>query len=200
LRLLDKIKPVFSVIDIWAKFRAQRGKNQDQYDFESEELRWLHAEANDRSMCIKSVGHRTKFEDPSDPFINFGGSTAITGGVDTMLAFSKMPNDISQRELQMRGRDTGDASWILKVDERLNCTKVCDGEQFVSSDQIRYLRVMANGRIRAQHELGKELNVSQQAVSKVLRTLHEKGLIQHVVGGAELSVEGHQVLEAQGRY
>jgi hypothetical protein len=199
LRLVDKITPVFSVIDIWAKFRARRHKDDDQYEFESEELRWLNATANERDMCILGVGHRTKFEDISDPFINFAGSTAITAGVDTMLAFSKVPGDTGQRELQLRGRDTGDESWILRVDEKLNCAKVCSGDQFVSPALARYLKLMAEKPSNAWtvRELSKAADVSFQAVAKAFDALRDRGLIEpSAMGGSLITAAGLQIAQA----
>jgi hypothetical protein len=188
LRLVDQHKPVFAVIDIWAKFRAARYRDQDQYEFESAELSWLHATANERDMCILCVGHRTKFEDPDDPFINFAGSTAIIAGVDTMLAFSKVPGNTCQRQLQLRGRDTGDESWILRIDEKLNCSKVCDGDQFVTPAHTRYLKLMAEKPTNAwtASELATKAEVTPQAVTKSFVILRDRGLIEPGIGGGSV--------------
>jgi len=194
LRKLDEIKPVFAVVDTWAKFRAPRFKDMDQYDFEGEELRWLHAEANARGMSILCVGHRTKLHDPTDPFINFAGSTAVTAGVDVMLAFSKVPSDTALRQLDIRGRDTGDSTWILKLDENLNCIKVCKGAEYVTADQGRYLEAMGSA-VWSQKDLAKKLGVSQPAVSGMLATLCEKGLAKLTVGGTQATEEGLRIVD-----
>lgn len=195
LELLDEIEPVLAVIDVWAKFRAPIDTKADRYEFEGQELSWLHDTANQRDMAILGVGHRTKFDDPNDPFTNFAGSTAITAGVDTALAFSKVPGDTCLRELQMRGRDTGDESWIVRIDERLNCTKVCSGEQLVTDDQAHYLKTMGS-KIWQQAALAQELGVSKQAVSKMLARLGEKGLVHLTVGGTTLTEAGMQMIDA----
>ncbi len=195
LVLLDELHPVVVIIDVWAKFRAPLDAKVDRYEFDQAELAWLHSEANERDIAILLVGHRTKFEDPDDPFNNFAGSTAVMGGVDTAIAFGKVPGETSLRELNTRGRDTGDAGWIVRVDANLNCSKVCDADQYVSPALAGYIKAMGK-QIWTQAALAKEMGVTQPAVSKALAQFYERGLVELTTGGSRLTEVGLLVLAA----
>lgn len=105
------------IIDTLQKVRKINGGKQDsnQYAADYTELGLLKEFADDNQIAILVVHHTRKMKDPSDPFANLLGSTAIQGVMDTMAVMDKDNN--GQVTMYCKGRDVGDTSKVLDFDD-----------------------------------------------------------------------------------
>ncbi|MEM5451533.1 AAA family ATPase [Paraburkholderia guartelaensis] len=181
------------IIDIWKKFCGAQPRGIEQYDFETDELQWLAKEANDRGIAIVLVFHTVKSPPlDGDPFSAISGSVAITGNADTMFVLRR-EGDVTK--LYQRGRDSGDASYVLRMGEDLRFRYVCDGDQTASEEQMKYLTAIYHGD-RLPNELMNALGVSRQAVWKMIHRLQESGYITMPGGVPSLTQIARQMVEA----
>ena len=104
----------FVVIDVFQK--VKRGKQQNQTDYESdyEILTVLKGIADKYDGCIMPIYHDRKFVDPTDPFSNLLGSTAIVGVSDFVWVLFKEHREDKEATLAVTGRTIQDASFKLK--------------------------------------------------------------------------------------
>ncbi|MEM5421306.1 AAA family ATPase [Paraburkholderia ferrariae] len=185
------------VIDVWRKFALPQPRHVEQYEHEQEELQWLSKLGTERGISILCVGHTVK--NPamdSDVFVGIGGSSAITGNSDAVMLLRREGED--ERVLYTQGRDLGEASWRLRLDDRLTFHCLGDASLCVTREQMDYLRAIAEGAW-SQRMLADRMKVTRQAVSQMLDRLTTSGLIHSATGMTVLTLTGEQVLEAQNR-
>ncbi|CAG4926151.1 AAA family ATPase [Paraburkholderia saeva] len=189
---LDRMPVKLLVIDVWAKFRAPLDRRQDQGEQEGSELAFLAREANERAMAVIAVGHTVK-SDIGDVYSQIGGSTAVAGGADALFVLRKEADD--RRVLHMTGRDVADSRLMLRLGDDLQFRFMCDADAMVSTEQLAYLRAIANGA-GMQNQIAKALDVSYAAVSKMIPRLLEAGLVRRPGGLLMLTEIGRQVVGA----
>jgi hypothetical protein len=192
--MLDKLPGLkLVVIDIWKKFCAPLDRRQDQYEQETAELQWLAAEANARGLAIVAVVHTVKTEVAGDVYSTIGGSNAVAGNPEGLFVLRK-ETDADRRTLHMQGRDIPDQKLALRIGADLRFTLLCaDADAMASDDQLRYLRAIRDGH-HMPSDLRTYLDVSQQAVWKMLARLHEMHLIHKPGGLPTLTPIGLQML------
>lgn len=184
----------FVAIDTWRKFAAPQPRSVDAYEHEQSELEWLSKEATVRGISICAIGHTVKNPSPdSDVFAGIGGSSAITGNSDAVMLLRREGED--GRVLHTQGRDLGEGSYRLRLDDHLRFHCLGDASLVVSDSELRYLLAIHAG-MRLPSEIATELQVSRSAVSQMLGALHEKGLISKQQGLAVLTRNASQLVEA----
>ncbi|MFT0174637.1 AAA family ATPase [Paraburkholderia mimosarum] len=192
----DRPDVVMVIIDIWKKFCGAQPRGVEQYDFETDELQWLAKEANDRGIAIVLVMHTVKSPPlDGDPFSAISGSVAITGNADTLFLLRR-EGDVTK--LYQRGRDSGDASYVLRMGDDLRFRYVCEGDQVASDEQMKYLIAIHRGD-RMPTELSKAIGVSRQAVWQMVKRLQESGYLTLPGGIPSLTPIARQMVEAMSK-
>lgn len=195
-RMLDTMPGLkLVVIDIWKKFCAPLDRRQDQYEQETAELQWLAAEANARGLAIVCVVHTVKSEVSGDVYSTIGGSNAVAGNPDGLFVLRK-DLDGDRRTLHILGRDLPEQRLALRIGADLRFKLLCaDADAMASDDQLRYLRAICDGH-HMPSDLKQHLDVSSNAVWKMLARLQEMGLIAKPGGLPALTPIGRQMLDA----
>jgi len=101
------------IIDIFQK--VKRGKRREQTDYEAdyEILTKLKTLADSFGGCVFPVYHDRKFVDPTDPFSNLLGSTAIIGVSDFIWVLYKDRREDKEATLAVTGRTIIESSYRL---------------------------------------------------------------------------------------
>lgn len=118
------------IIDVFQKIK--RGKKQTQTDYEAdyEILTVLKQIADQRSICIMPIYHDRKFVDPTDPFANTLGSTAIPGTSNFTWVLYKEKREDKEATLAITGRTLLESKYKLKRSgikwENLGCAEALE--------------------------------------------------------------------------
>ena len=67
------------IIDVFQKVKQGKKQTQTDYEADYEILTKLKQIVDKYSICIMPIYHDRKFVDPTDPFANVLGSTAVPG-------------------------------------------------------------------------------------------------------------------------
>lgn len=104
----------FVVIDVFQKVKRGKQQNQTDYEADYEILTVLKNIADKFDGCIMPIYHDRKAVDPTDPFSNLLGSTAIIGVSDFVWMLFKENREDKEATLAVTGRTIQDASFKLK--------------------------------------------------------------------------------------
>ena len=102
------------VIDVFQKVKRGKQLNQTDYEADYEILTKLKQIADRFGVCIMPIYHDRKFVDPTDPFSNLLGSTAIIGVSDFVWVLYKEKREDKEATLAITGRTLIDSSYKLK--------------------------------------------------------------------------------------
>lgn len=112
--LADKPDVKLVIIDVFQK--VKRGKQMSQTDYEAdyEILTKVKRIADSFNASVYNVYHDRKAVDPTDPFSNLLGSTAVMGVSDFMWMLYKEKREDKEATLAVTGRAVLDASFKLR--------------------------------------------------------------------------------------
>lgn len=102
------------VIDVFQKVKRGKQLHQTDYEADYEILTKLKKIADQYKVCIFPVYHDRKFTDPTDPFSNLLGSTAIIGVSDFIWVLFKEKREDMEATLAITGRTLIESSYKLK--------------------------------------------------------------------------------------
>jgi hypothetical protein len=114
--------PKLIVIDVLAKVRDPRKKDQGLYDGDYAALQGLKALADEFHIAIVVVHHLRKM-DAEDPLDQISGTTGLSAGVDTVLVLYRAAVGVI---LTGRGRDLEDINKAVRFQK--DCTWTVLGE------------------------------------------------------------------------
>jgi AAA domain/IclR helix-turn-helix domain len=115
--------PKLIVIDVLAKVRDPRRKEQGLYDADYAAMQGLKAIADEYGIAIVVIHHLRKM-DAEDPLDQLSGTTGLSGAADTVLVLNRTSTGTI---LHGRGRDIEDIEKAVQFD-RGNCTWTVLGE------------------------------------------------------------------------
>ena len=99
------------IIDVFQKVKRGKQMNQTDYEADYEILTKLKVIADRFSSCIFLIHHDRKFVDPTDPFSNSLGSTAVMGVSDFSWSLAKEKREDQEATLAVTGRTIREASF-----------------------------------------------------------------------------------------
>lgn len=102
------------IIDVFQKVKRGKQFNQTDYEADYEILTKLKQIADRFGICILPIYHDRKFVDPTDPFSNLLGSTAIIGVSDFVWVLYKEKREDKEATLAVTGRTIIDSSYKLR--------------------------------------------------------------------------------------
>ena len=92
------------VIDIFNNVLKSRRRDISEYDFMYENIGYLNRIAKTHHISIVIVVHSRKTVDPSDPFQDILGSTALQGATDQMIVMYKAKYNDKLTHFSVKGR------------------------------------------------------------------------------------------------
>lgn len=102
------------IIDVFQKVKQGKKQTQTDYEADYEILTKLKQIADKYSICIMPIYHDRKFVDPTDPFANVLGSTAVPGVSDFMWVLFKEKREDLEATLAVTGRTLAESRYKLK--------------------------------------------------------------------------------------
>lgn len=102
------------IIDVLQKVKPQKKKNQTDYEADYEVLTILKTIAEKYRVCIMPIYHDRKAVDPTDPFANMLGSTALMGTSDFIWNLYKEERKSPEATLAITGRTVKDAQYKVR--------------------------------------------------------------------------------------
>lgn len=92
------------IVDVFQKIKKPKRVNESDYDDIYENFTPLKELADKYNISLMLVMHNRKNEDPTDPFSNALGSSAIMGASDQMLVIQKKERKDVDATLSVTGR------------------------------------------------------------------------------------------------
>ncbi len=104
--------PRLVIIDVLAKVRPSRGREEGNYEADYRAVAGLKALADDLGIAVVLVHHVRKME-ADDPLDTVSGTTGLTGAVDSILVLTRGGDGVT---LQGRGRDIPEVEAAVRFD------------------------------------------------------------------------------------
>lgn len=105
-------RPRLAIIDVLAKVRPSRGREEGNYEADYKAVSGLKALCDELGIAVVLVHHVRKME-ADDPLDTVSGTTGLTGAVDSILVLSRNSDGVT---LQGRGRDITEVDAAVKFD------------------------------------------------------------------------------------
>ena len=105
-------RPRLAIIDVLAKVRPSRGREEGNYEADYRAVSGLKAVCDELGIAVVLVHHVRKM-DADDPLDTVSGTTGLTGAVDSTLVLSRTSEGVT---LQGRGRDITEVDAAVKFD------------------------------------------------------------------------------------
>lgn len=181
----DVPNPRLIVVDVFAKVRSERRKDEGLYDADYKALAPLKDLADRLGLAIVVVHHTSKRGDAADPFDTISGTTGMTGAADTVVILASSPEG---PKLYGRGRDVEEFEKALRFDRTAGQWLVLGdaGEVSQSEERKAVLDVLAKAKEpMTPREIAQALGKKDGAI---------KNMLARLVDGGEV------VKESRGRY
>lgn len=107
------------IIDVFQKIKKPKRVNQSDYEDIYENFTPLKEIADKYNISLMLVMHNRKYEDPTDPFSNALGSSAIMGASDQMLVIQKKERKDIDATLSITGRTVRSGEYAIRFNEPL---------------------------------------------------------------------------------
>lgn len=104
--------PRLIIIDVLAKVRPSRGREEGNYEADYRAVAGLKALADELGVAVVLVHHVRKM-DAEDPLDTVSGTTGLTGAVDSILVLTRGGDGVT---LQGRGRDIPEVDAAVRFD------------------------------------------------------------------------------------
>ncbi|WP_026659125.1 AAA family ATPase [Butyrivibrio sp. AC2005] len=92
------------VIDVFAKIKYSKKSNESDYDADYRSISELKQFATEKDLAILLISHNRKFVDPTDPFANILGSTALMAACDAAIVIYKENRRDDESNISITGR------------------------------------------------------------------------------------------------
>lgn len=107
------------IIDVFQKIKKPKRANESDYEDIYENFTPLKELADKYNISLMLVMHNRKTEDPTDPFSNALGSSAIMGASDQMLVIQKKKRKDIDATLSITGRTVRSGEYAIRFNEPL---------------------------------------------------------------------------------
>lgn len=116
------------IVDVFQKIKKPKRSNQSDYDDIYRHFTPLKELTEKYGIALMLVMHDRKMNDPSDPFNNVLGSTAIMGASDQMMVIHKKERKDIEAKLSITGRTVQPGEYVIKFDDSCIWHMVGDAE------------------------------------------------------------------------
>ena len=177
-------EPTLVVIDVLAKVRNPRRKDQGLYDSDYAAMQELKTIADEYGIAVVVIHHLRKM-DADDPLDQVSGTTGLSGSADTVLVLNRTSSGTT---LYGRGRDIEDLEKAVQFD-RGTCTWTVLGE----ASSVRYSGERA-AILAALQEAGEPMSPTDVAAITGMKIGNVRKLLANSVK------DGLAVRVGRGRY
>lgn len=105
------------IVDVFQKIKKPKRANESDYDDIYENFTPLKELADKYNISLMLIMHNRKMEDPTDPFSNALGSSAIMGASDQMLVIQKKDRKDVDATLSITGRTVISGEYAIRFNE-----------------------------------------------------------------------------------
>lgn len=119
------------IVDVFQKIKKAKKANQSDYDDIYENFTELKEVAEKYNISLMLIMHNRKMVDPTDPFSNALGSTAILGASDEMLVIHKKERKDIDATLSITGRTVSEGEYTIRFNEPF-----CKWEMLGNAEEI----------------------------------------------------------------
>lgn len=117
------------IVDVFQKIKRQKKANQSDYEDIYQQFAPLKELTKKYDIGLLLVMHDRKMNDPSDPFNNTHGSTAIMGASDQIMTIQKKERKDTEAKLYITGRTVQPGEYVVKFDDSCTWQMVGDAEK-----------------------------------------------------------------------
>lgn len=107
------------IVDVFQRIKKQKKANQSDYEDIYQSFTPLKELASKYGIALVLIMHDRKMNDPTDPFNNVLGSTAIMGASDQMLVIQKKERKSVEATLSVTGRTVQENEYVLRFNKPL---------------------------------------------------------------------------------
>lgn len=119
------------IVDVFQKIKKPKKTNQSDYEDIYDNFTPLKELVEKQNISLMLVMHNRKMTDPTDPFSNILGSTAIMGASDEVLVISKKERKDVDATLSITGRTVRGGDYAIRFNEPL-----CRWEMLGDAEEI----------------------------------------------------------------
>jgi hypothetical protein len=167
--------PRLLVIDVLAKVRPAKHKDEGLYDADYRAIGLLKDLADEFRIAIVVVHHTSKRTDSTGPFDQVSGTTAITGACDSVIVLMSTSDG---PKLYGRGRDVEEIEKAARFDKTTGrWTMRGDAEEVAKSDERRAIAsvLYAAKALMGPREIADATARSEEAVRQTLGRMTKAG-------------------------
>lgn len=125
------------IVDVFQKIKKPKRVNESDYDDIYENFTPLKELADKYNISLMLVMHNRKNEDPTDPFSNALGSSAIMGASDQMLVIQKKERKDVDATLSVTGRTVRSGEYAIRFNEPLCKWEMLGGAQEIAEKRAK---------------------------------------------------------------
>lgn len=119
------------IVDVFQKIKKAKKANQSDYDDIYESFAPLKELVGKYNISLILIMHNRKMDDPTDPFSNILGSTAIMGASDEVLVIHKKERKDIDATLSITGRTVRGGDYAIRFNEPL-----CKWEMIGDAEEV----------------------------------------------------------------
>lgn len=178
-------RPLLVVIDVLAKVRPAKHKDEGLYDSDYRAIGLLKGLADEFRIAIVVVHHTSKRSDAVDPFDMVSGTTAITGACDSVLVLMSTSDG---PKLYGRGRDVEEIEKAARFDKTTGrWSMIGDAEEVGRSEERKAIAsaLLTAKSLMGPNEIAEATNRASDAVRQIL---------------SRMAATGEVIKEGRGRY
>lgn len=123
------------IVDVFQKIKKSKSNNKADYDDVYENFTPLKELAEKYNISLILVTHDRKMTDPTDPFTNILGSTAIMGASDEVIVIHKKKRSDEEATLSITGRTVRECDYAIKFNH-----PICKWEMVGNAAEIKEKR------------------------------------------------------------
>jgi AAA domain/IclR helix-turn-helix domain len=175
-------EPKLVVIDVLAKVRDPRRKDQGLYDSDYAAMEELKTIADEYGIAIVVIHHLRKM-DADDPLDQVSGTTGLSGSADTVLVLNRTRSGTTT--LHGRGRDIEDLEKAVQFDESTCVWTVLGG-----AASVRYTGERA-AVLTALQEAGGPMSLADIAAASNMKANNARQLLLKLIKDGVVLKAGH---------
>lgn len=174
-------KPRLVIIDVLAKVRPSRGREEGNYEADYRAVSGLKAVCDELGIAVVLVHHVRKM-DADDPLDTVSGTTGLTGAVDSTLVLSRNSDGVT---LQGRGRDIPEVDAAVKFDrETCRWSFLGEASEVRRSDERSTILAALTGQdAMSPKDIADEIGQTVTAVRMTLSRMARSGEVEKVGRG-----------------
>jgi hypothetical protein len=177
-------KPRLVVIDVFARVKGSKGRNETDYDADYRQAAQLQSLAAKHNLAIVAIHHTRKMA-AVDPFDEVSGTRGLTGAADSVLIL-KRDAVLQQPVIYGRGRDLEEVETALQFSKDTGAwTILGEACQIANTAERREVQRVLGSSVEPMTptEIANRLGKSRQSIQKMLAKMLRDRKVEQVGRG-----------------